>query len=79
MRRGLHGWLFELRRHGELAEGVDYFSEVEQYGLTGVGTTTDAVTPKAASAKVGGAKAAQQGPSDRVDCARRRTALSCGP
>ena len=49
--RGRGGWLFELRRHGELAPGVDYFGSVGTFGLTGVGATTYGVALKAARAK----------------------------
>ena len=49
--RGRGGWLFELRIHGELAQGVDYFGEVGSFGLTRVGATTYGVALKAAKAK----------------------------
>ena len=49
--RGRGGWLFELRRHGELADGVDYFGTVGRFGLTGMGATTYGVALEAAKAK----------------------------
>ena len=49
--RGSGGWLFELRRHGELAQGVDYFGTIGRFGLIGVGATTYGVALEAAKAK----------------------------